>query len=410
LWRWIGAQRFIFNAKIDEYRYESWLRRHAILSPSWIEPDPSKTTLFNQTYSHFRKTNPWMAEVPAEVFRNGCYRYRKAVNATVRGAGAPAIRQRSGTQSVLLTKELFTIQDGCLRIASRKQDLGFVKWKAHREFATPNMIVVSVEPDGRWYVGFSYEDGKEAPALPAKIESGSAVLGVDMGVVRSGTTSEGRVLHPHHEASNSHAKCERRSRKLQRKLARQQKGSRRRQKTKQRIARLKRKQASIRRDFAHKTSHALCSGRHQAIAFEDLRLANMTAAPRPRSNDEGGYDHNGAAAKAGLNASLLRWGLGMIRQFCSYKAARAGKYFVVVPAAYSSQECSCCHHVSPLNRPSQAEFICQACGTTLNADHNGAIIIAQRGFKLLSAGNRQTSPAERPMVAMKREAPCVSGE
>jgi len=79
-----------------------------------------------------------------------------------------------------------------------------------------------------------------------------------------------------------------------------------------------------------------------------------------------------------------------------------------VPAAYSSQECSHCHHVSPLNRPSQAEFVCQACGTTLNADHNGAIIIAQRGYHLLSAGNRQTAPVEQPKVATKREAPCTS--
>jgi RNA polymerase subunit RPABC4/transcription elongation factor Spt4 len=54
-------------------------------------------------------------------------------------------------------------------------------------------------------------------------------------------------------------------------------------------------------------------------------------------------------------------------------------WFGLVAVIIRSQECSHCHHINPLNRRSQAEFICQACGTTLNADHNGAIIIAQRG-------------------------------
>lgn len=409
--RWIGAQRFVYNAKIEEYRYEAWLRERAIFSPSWAEANPTRTSLFNQAYSHFRATNPWMAEIPAEVFRNGCSRLRKAVAATARGSGAPSFKPRRGTQSVLLTRELFSIRDGCLRIASRKQDLGFVKWKAHCPFGTPNMIVVSETPDGRWYVGFSFDDGLPEPALPASIDGEGAVLGIDVGVARTITTSEGTVLHPSPQASRAHAKCEERVHKLQRKLSRQRKGSNRRRKTKCRIARLKAKQARIRRDFAHKVSHALCAYPHQAIAFENLSLRSMTAKPkpRPRQGESGGYERNGAASKAGLNSSLLRWGLGMIRQFVAYKALRAGKRFVLVPAAFSSQECACCHHISPLNRPSQAEFNCQACGATRNADHNGAIIIAQRGYKLLSAGNRQTAPAEHPKIASKREAPCVSG-
>jgi len=108
-----------------------------------------------------------MKDVPSQIFRNGCYGYRKAVLAASHGAGAPAIKTRRGTQSVILTKELFSIQNGRLRIASSKQELGFVRWKAHREFETPNMLVVSVEADGRWYAGFSYDNGTEVPQLPA---------------------------------------------------------------------------------------------------------------------------------------------------------------------------------------------------------------------------------------------------
>jgi putative transposase len=349
-----------------------------------------------------------MFEIPAQVFRNGAYRYRKAVIAAANGAGSPTVKHRNGKQSVMLTSELFTVEDKRLRIASIKQDLGVIEWVAHRDFAPPRMIIVTAEPDGRWFVGFACEDGKE-PVKAVMPENENQVLGVDLGIVQTVTTSEGRVLHPTAEASKRYNKRGRRIVSLQRRFARQKRGSHRQAKTKQRIARLHARQNNARRDFAHKTSLALCQSHHRAIAFEDIRLKNMTAAPAARPNESGGYDRNGASAKAGLNAALLRWSLGTIRLFTAYKAERAGKHFVVVPAAYSSQECSCCHHTSSFNRPSQAEFICQACGTTLNADHNGAIITAQRGYSsLMSIGNRQTMPVEQPPVAVKREAACVS--
>jgi putative transposase len=223
--RWIGAQRFVYNAKIDEYRYEAWLRHRAILSPSWTDPDPKNISLFNQAYSHFRKTNPWMKEVPSQIFRNGCYRYAKSVLAAFKGSGAPAKKNRSGTQSVILTQELFSIQDGCLRIGSKKQDLGFVRWKAHRDFEHPNMLVISVESDGKWFAGFSYDDGLEAPELPARIKNQSEVLGVDLGVVRCVTTSDGNVMAPTPEATRSYFQCEKKAKRLQRKMARQRKRS-----------------------------------------------------------------------------------------------------------------------------------------------------------------------------------------
>lgn len=63
---------------------------------------------------------------------------------------------------------------------------------------------------------------------------------------------------------------------------------------------------------------------------------------------------NGAGAKAGLNRSLLDQALGKILMFTRYKAARAGKPVLTVPARFSSQECSCCGHTSPAIRKSQA--------------------------------------------------------
>ena len=52
----------------------------------------------------------------------------------------------------------------------------------------------------------------------------------------------------------------------------------------------------------------------------------------------------------------------------------------------TSQECSRCGHTHPDNRETQAEFICQDCGFTANADYNAALVIKKRGIKALLDG------------------------
>jgi len=387
LGRWIGSQRFTYNAKIEKYGYENWLRQHAILSPSWAGADPSQDKIFDQGYSDFRKTNPWMKEIPAEIFRNGCYRYRRAVINCAQGAGIPQPKSRDGTQSVLLTKELFQIeeQDGKkrLRIQSRKTDLGIIEWVPHREFKSPNMASISHDPDDRWFIGFSSDNRESAPKVQNPEEE-SEILGNDIGIANAIFSSNGSRIHPSEEAEHTYKKRECQAKHLQRKMARQKRGSNNRKKTKKRLARVRSKQANSRRDFAHKASFKLCQTPHKGVAFENIRITNLTARPKPRPNEEGtGYERNGARAKAGLNKSLLNRSLGLVRSLTEAKASKFGKLFILVPAAYSSQECRRCHFTSPANRPAQAEFICQACGNTDHADHNSSHIIAQRALTLI---------------------------
>ena len=45
---------------------------------------------------------------------------------------------------------------------------------------------------------------------------------------------------------------------------------------------------------------------------------------------------------------------------------------------YTSQECSCCHHISKKNRQTQEHFHCENCGFELNADLNASINIKNR--------------------------------
>ncbi len=90
--------------------------------------------------------------------------------------------------------------------------------------------------------------------------------------------------------------------------------------------------------------------------------------------------------KAGLNRSILRSCWGKIKTYTQYKGLRKNKLTIVVPAHYSSQECSRCGFTHQDNRPAQAEFICQDCGFACNADLNASLVIKKRGVRAVFDG------------------------
>ena len=65
-------------------------------------------------------------------------------------------------------------------------------------------------------------------------------------------------------------------------------------------------------------------------------------------------------------------------------AERIGKKYGITISLtnpeYTSQECSCCHHISKKNRQTQEYFHCKNCGFELNADLNASINIKNRIF------------------------------
>ncbi len=52
---------------------------------------------------------------------------------------------------------------------------------------------------------------------------------------------------------------------------------------------------------------------------------------------------------------------------------------IEIEKAYTSQECHRCHYTNKLNRKNQATFRCLKCQNEMNADHNAAINILNRG-------------------------------
>ncbi|MHB1899777.1 MAG: zinc ribbon domain-containing protein [Leptospirillum sp.] len=76
---------------------------------------------------------------------------------------------------------------------------------------------------------------------------------------------------------------------------------------------------------------------------------------------------------------------------------------IKVPPQFSSQECAQCGHIHPDNRPSQAEFVCQRCGLTDNADQNASRVIAQRGIRLLLEGTIQKKRVRRCGIGKEKQ-------
>ena len=159
---------------------------------------------------------------------------------------------------------------------------------------------------------------------------------------------------------------------------------------------------NVRVDVAHKASHELVESDHEVFAFEDLNIKNMTAAPAPKPDAAGRWARNGSAARAGLNAAILRSGWGLFQRFTAYKARKRNKLVYLLAPAYSSQTCAACGHRHADNRQNQAWFACVACGHTGNADANAAQVLKQWTVKKLRAGEAPARQAVKRVAFVKK--------
>ncbi|MER7200002.1 transposase [Streptomyces sp. CB01635] len=91
-------------------------------------------------------------------------------------------------------------------------------------------------------------------------------------------------------------------------------------------------------------------------------------------------------------ATLHSWPFAQLGSFIAYKAKRAGVPVIYVDPAYTSQQCSQCHHTARGNRPSQAVFSCRVCGFVEHADHNASHNIAHRGWYVWVCGAQPAAP------------------
>lgn len=260
---------------------------------------------------------------------------------------------------------------------TRLQAVGTVKVRQHRP-VRGTVKTLTVKREGRrWYVIVT------ADAEPEPLPAAGRQAGVDVGVARFLTTSDGEVVaNPRFLAESADVIAD-----LQRRVARAQPGSGNRKRLRRALAKAHRKVRNRRRDFHHKTARALVSG-YDAIAVEDLNEAAMTRKPAPKPDPEkpGAFLGNRAAAKAGLNKSILDAGWAQFTSILTAKAESAGRRVIRVNPAGTSITCHQCGQ--RCQRPRQDTVVCPTCGPH-DADINAAINIATRA----GLGSGQTAPA-----------------
>lgn len=195
----------------------------------------------------------------------------------------------------------------------------------------------------RWYVSVQVE----VEVTQVKHPSSSRV-GVDMGVVRFATLSNGHYYEPAHHF----CRLERKLATAQRALSRKIKHSSNWKKQKRKVQNIHRQIADARGDYLHKISTEI-SKNHAMVVLEDLKVAAMSRSSPGRS---------------GLNKKILDQGWYEFRRQLEYKQLWRGGEVVCVDPCNTSRTCPTCSHVSALNRRSQAEFKCKRCGYAENAD------------------------------------------
>jgi len=222
-----------------------------------------------------------------------------------------------------------------------------------------------------WYVVLSCE--VEVKPLEVSYED----VGIDLGITHFAALSNGEMIdNPRH-----YRKAEKKLKKLQEALSRKKRGSHRRKKAVQKVAKAHRKIRNQRKDFHHKQSRKLVN-RYQVIVFEDLAPANLSKAPKPKQDENGKYLPNGAAAKGGLNKSILDAGWYTFTEMVKAKAESAGRTVLFVNPSYTSQACSGCGTIRKKDL-SERWHSCE-CGCELDRDTNAAINILTLGQKHLS--------------------------
>lgn len=336
------------------------------------------------------RNNPeteWLADAPVHPLQHALKDLEKAYkNFFAKRAAFPRFKKKGQGDSFRYPDpKQFKVDAANGRIFLPK--FGWIRYRNSRPLlGTPKNVTVSCA-GGKWYVSIQTEREVDLP-LP----NGPAI-GIDMGVARFATLSDGSFIEP----LNTFRKHEARLARYQRAMSRKVKFSNNWKKAKARVQRIHARIGNVRRDFLHKASTAI-SQNHAMVCLEYLQVRNMSRSAAGNIEQPG----RNVQAKSGLNKSILDQGWAEFRRQLDYKIQWAGGMLVAVPPQNTSRTCPECDHVSADNRKTQAKFACVSCGFEEHADLVGAINILAAGHAVLACGGKV--PSDLPVKQEPAEA------
>ena len=255
--------------------------------------------------------------------------------------------------------------------------LGWMRYRNSRAVPGEVCHVTVSTSAGRWLI--SIQTKRETGP---SVSHATSAVGIDMGVARFATLSDGTVYEP----LDSFKAHQRRLAHYQRMMSRRCKRGKNWQKARRKVQKVYARIGNCRRDYLHKATTAI-SKNHAMVCLEDLQVRNMSRSAAGSVASPG----RSVRAKSGLNRSILDQGWFEFRRQLQYKLGWNGGMLIVVAPHNTSRECPACGHSEAANRTTQAQFRCLECGLSENADLVGAINILARGHRVAACGD--TSPA-----------------
>jgi len=353
--------------KLDETLDECrWLYNHLLETRKTAYAQTGEgLTCYGQitTFPLLKAERPSLKKVHSQVLQNVAVRIDLAFKAFFRRvkagetAGYPRFRGHDRYDSFCFPQSGFSITHDD-RVTLSK--IGSIKMVYHRPIkGSIKTCSIHKSRTGKWYVSFSVE------CEPERLPPLATPVGIDVGLKSFATLSNGEeIAHPKFFRTEENALA-----KVQRKHAKLAKGTPERKKHRKVIARVHERIAFRRDNFTHQASRQIVD-RFGVICVEDLHVNRMV--------------HNHCLAKSISDAS---WS-GFFDKLSS-KAEEAGRVFVKVNPAYTSQNCSGCGHRQKMTLEKRV-YECPCCHLVIGRDLNAARNIKALGLQ--SVGLPQEAP------------------
>ena len=311
-----------------------------------------------------KKREKYLRAVHSQVLQDVVLRLDKTHHAFFMGLARRPRFKRKGRYNSFRYPQLggFAVIGKALRLSK----IGSVKMKLHRPVEGSTKTCTVIRDIDQWYACIS----AEVESKPIQSRGGEPVVGVDLGVVKLATLSNGRIFENPRHLDNSITRLK----MLQSGLSKKKKGSNNREKARVMLAKAWRKVRNQRLDLTHKVSADLAS-EYSTVVFEDLHIPSMV--------------RNHRLASAITDAS---W--GQLRRLTAYKAERRGGRVILVEPRGTSQRCSGCGEVVPKGLEERTHS-CPNCGLVLDRDVNAA-------RNILKAGMERARAEEQPLLVQRR--------
>jgi putative transposase len=340
-----SKQETRLNATLEECR---WLYNHLLANRKTVyEQTGTGLTLYQQhaTYPMLKQARPSLKRVHSQVLQNVAVRLDLAFQAFFRrvkageNPGFPRFKGKGRYDSFTYPQFGFKIDEQGKLYAS---GIGHIKLVLHRPLrGTVKTLTIQKSSTGKWYACFSCEvEPERLPECPEHV-------GIDVGLKTFATLSTGEeIANPRFFRKEEKALA-----KVQRKHSKLAKGTPERHKHRKAVAHVHERIKFRRDNFTHQQSRVIVES-YGVIAVEDLHVNRMT--------------HHHCLAKSISDAA---WS-GFFEQL-SHKAEEAGRTFIKVNPAYTSQECSRCHHRQKMPL-SERVYDCPCCGLSIDRDLNAS--------------------------------------